>query len=92
MGIVYFSQVIGLKTYFYEYLNCTYYIYAIQLEILQSSAQGIAKNIPDWVLAKYFDPEAERQRPLIHDYQQTENQQMRCMDNTKLIDSIELYL
>ena len=48
--------------------------------------------MPDWVLAKYFDPEAERQRVLIHDYQQTENQKMRSMDNTKLVDSIELSL
>ena len=32
--------------------------------------------MPDWVLAKYFDPEAERQRVLIHDYQQTENQKL----------------
>ncbi len=48
--------------------------------------------MPDWVLAKYFDPEAERQRLLIHDYQQTENQQMQSMDNTKLVDSIELPL
>ena len=38
-----------------------------------------AENMPDWVVAKYFDPEAERHRLLIHDYQQTEIQQMRCM-------------
>lgn len=31
-----------------------------------------ASNMPDWVVAKYFDPEAERQRLAIHDYQQTE--------------------
>ena len=29
----------------------------------------------------YFDPEVERQRLLIHDYQQTEIQSMRNMDN-----------
>jgi hypothetical protein len=51
-----------------------------------------AENLPDWVVAKSFDPEAERQRLLVHDYQQTENQQMRCMDNTKLVDSVELPL
>ena len=50
------------------------------------------ENMPDWVLAKYFDPEAERQRLLVHDYQQTEIQQMRAMDNTKLVDSIQLDL
>ena len=51
-----------------------------------------AEIMPDWVVAKYFDPEAERQRLLVHDYQQTENQKMRCMDNTKLVDSLELPL
>ena len=30
-----------------------------------------AENMPDWVVAKYFDPEAERHRLLTHDYQQT---------------------
>ena len=29
---------------------------------------------------------------MVHDYQQTELEQMRCMDNTKLVDSIELPL
>ena len=51
-----------------------------------------AENMPDWVRAKYFDPEAERQRLLIHDYQHTEIEQMRSMDNTKLVDSIQLDL
>ena len=51
-----------------------------------------AENMPSWALSKYFGPEAERQRLLIHDYQQTENQQITCMDNTKLVDSIELPL
>ena len=59
------------------------------LSILSKSC---AKNIPDWVLAKYFDPKAERQRLLVHDYQQTEIQQMRSMNNTKLVDSIQLDL
>ena len=59
------------------------------LSILSKSS---AKNMPDWVLDKYFDPKAERQRLLVHDYQQTEIQQMRSMDNTKLVDSIQLDL
>ena len=59
---------------------------------LSNLSKTYVENMPDWVLAKYFDPEAERQRLLIHDYQQTENQQMRSMDNTKLVDSIELSL
>ena len=29
--------------------------------------------MPDLVLAKYYDPKAERQRLLVHDYQQTQN-------------------
>ena len=41
---------------------------------------------------EYFDPEAEKQRVAIHDYQQTELKEMRCMDNTKLVDSLQLPL
>ena len=48
-----------------------------------------AENMPDWVVAKYFDPASERQRLVIHDYQQTEIQKMRCMDGCKLVDCIE---
>ena len=59
---------------------------------LSSLSKMHAENMPDWVLVKYFNPEAERQRLLVHDYQQTENQQMRSMDNTKLVDSIKLPL
>lgn len=55
-------------------------------------SQTYASNMPDWVLAKYFDPEAERQRLVLHDYQQTEVRKMRCMDNTKLVDSLDLPL
>jgi hypothetical protein len=51
-----------------------------------------AENMPDWVVSKYFDPEAERHRLLVHDYQKTEIQQMRSIKNTKLVDSIELPL
>ena len=51
-----------------------------------------AECMPDWVVAKYFNPESERQRLVVHDYQQTELEQMRRMDNTKLVDSIELSL
>ncbi len=40
-------------------------------------SQTYATNMPDWVLAKYFDPEAERQRLVLHDYQQTEIREMR---------------
>ena len=59
---------------------------------MDNLSKTYAETMPDWVVAKYFDPEAERQRLLVHDYQQTENQQMRCMNNTKLVDSLELPL
>ena len=36
-----------------------------------------AENMPDWVVAKYFDPASERQRLVIHGYQQTEIQTQR---------------
>ena len=55
-------------------------------------SKSFAENMPDWVVAKYFDPECERQRLLVHDYQQTEIKSMRCMDNTKLVDSLALEL
>ena len=55
-------------------------------------SQTYAANMPDWVLAKYFNPQAEQQRLLLHDYQQTEISKMRCMENTKLIDSLKLPL
>ena len=55
-------------------------------------SQSYVSNMPDWLLAKYFDPEAERCRLLQHDYQQTEIQRMTCMDDTKLIDSLHLPL
>ena len=48
--------------------------------------------MPDWVTAKYFDPEAERHRLLTHDYQQADIYHTRCMENTKLVDSIQLPL
>lgn len=44
------------------------------------------------MVAKYFDPEEQRHRLAVHDYQQTEVSQMRKMDNCKLVDCIELPL
>ena len=55
-------------------------------------SKSYAQAMPDWVTAKYFDPEAERQRLLIHDYQQTELKKMRSMDDTKLVDCMEMPL
>ena len=59
---------------------------------MDNLSKTYAETMPDWVVAKYFEPEAERQRLLVHDYQQTENQQMRCMNNTKHVDGLELPL
>eukprot|EP00794_Sanderia_malayensis_P002399 gene2399-2763_t len=42
--------------------------------------------------AKFFDPESEKHRLMIHDYQQQEMKQLRSMDNCKLVDSIEMPL
>ena len=61
-------------------------------ENMSNFSKTYASNMPDWVVAKYFDPEAERHRLAIHDYQQTEIRQMRCMDNIKLVDSLKLPL
>ena len=63
-------------------------VYANMADLTQS----YATIMPDWVVSKYFDQEAERHRLLLHDYQQTEIQEMRSMDNTKLIDSLHISL
>ena len=55
-------------------------------------SQTYASKMPDLVVVKYFDPEEERERIAIHDYQQTEILEMRRMDNTKLVDSLKLPL
>lgn len=44
-----------------------------------------SESMPGWVVAKYFSPESEHQRLVVPDYQQTELEDMRRMDNTKLI-------
>ena len=59
---------------------------------MSTISQTYASKMPDWVVAKYFDPEEERKRIAIHDYQQTEIREMRRMDNTKLVDSLKLPL
>ena len=59
---------------------------------LHKISKTYSENMPDWVVAKDFSPESERQRLVTHDYQQTELEGMRCMDDTKLVDSIEMPL
>ena len=64
----------------------------IIVEHMSTCSQTYASTMPDWAVAQYFDPEVEKQRVAIHDYQQTELREMRCMDNTKLVDSLQLHL
>eukprot|EP00112_Aurelia_sp_Birch-Aquarium-sp1_P025550 Seg855.2 transcript_id=Seg855.2/GoldUCD/mRNA.D3Y31 product="hypothetical protein" protein_id=Seg855.2/GoldUCD/D3Y31 len=52
-------------------------------------SKSYAQVMPDWMVSKYFDPEAQRNRLVVHDYQQTEVRTMRCMDHCKLVDCIE---
>ena len=59
-------------------------------ENMTSLSKSYACAMPDWARAKYFDPEAERNRVAIHDYQQTEIRKLRCMDNCNLSDTINL--
>jgi hypothetical protein len=35
---------------------------------MSTISQIYASKMPDWAVAKYFDPEAEKQRVGIHDY------------------------
>ena len=50
--------------------------------------------MPYWIRTAFFDPEMERLRVEVHDYQahQTETKSMRKMDGCRLIDEIELPL
>eukprot|EP00794_Sanderia_malayensis_P002757 gene2757-3187_t len=59
------------------------------IELLSKSYVNV---MPDWMRAKFFDPESEKHRLMIHDYQQQEMMQLRSMDNCKLVDSIEMPL
>lgn len=65
-------------------------------EVLTKSLPALSKTyaeqMPDWITAKYFNPESERRRLLIHDYQHSEIQDMRSMKHCKLVDCIELPL
>ena len=70
----------------------TEYLFKLVNSNMAGLSQSYATSMPDWVISKYFDPEAERHRLLLHDYQQTEIQTMRCMENTKLVDSLHLPL
>ena len=55
-------------------------------------SQTYVEIIPDWLQAKYFDPESQRNCLLAHDYQQHQIRGMRSMENCKLVDCVELPL
>ena len=55
-------------------------------------SKSYAQEMPDLVTAQYFDQAAERQRLLVHDYQQTEIRTLRSMENIKLMDCLEIPL
>ena len=59
---------------------------------LTKLAKSYVEVMPDWLQAKFFDPESERYRLLAHDYQQHEILKMRSMENCKLVDCVELPL
>ena len=55
-------------------------------------AKSYVEVMPDWLQAKFFDPESQRYRLLAHDYQQHEILKMRSMEECKLVDCVELSL
>eukprot|EP00794_Sanderia_malayensis_P021242 gene21242-23317_t len=55
-------------------------------------SKSYVQDMPDWITAKYFDPNQERQRLLVNDYQQTELRNMRSMNDTKLVHCLEILL
>ena len=59
---------------------------------LPTLSRTYAEKMPDWITAKYFNPEFERRRLLIHDYRHSEIQDMRSMKHCKLVDCIEMPL
>ena len=72
---------------------------AVLESLLQRCTSSLSKThvdiMPDWVQAKFFDPESQRSRLLVHDCKQREIQDiqaMRTMANCKLVDCIKLPL
>ena len=68
------------------------YLFILVNRNMAGLSQSYTTNMLDLVIAKYFDPEAGRHRLILHDYQHPEIQKMRCMENTKLVDSLHLPL
>ena len=68
------------------------YLHKLIFNNMSSLSKSYAQEMPDLVTAQYFDQVAERQRLLVHDYQQTEIRKLRSMENTKLVDCLEIPL
>ena len=60
-------------------------------ENLPNLLSSFATIMPYWVKSSFFNPEFERSRLEIHDYQQdqTSTKSLRKMENCKLVDEIE---
>ena len=66
---------------------------ALLKEKMPFLSTSFAEYMPDWIRKRFFNPESERNRLALHDYQEYEKiRLMRSMENTMLIDSIELPL
>ena len=60
---------------------------------MSSIADTYASVMPPWIRAAFFDPETERHRVSIHDYQEQQSvRSMRKMVNCRLIDELEIRL
>ena len=66
---------------------------ALLKEKMPFLSMSFAEYMPAWIRKRFLDPEYERNRLALHDYQEYEKiRLMRSMENTMLIDSIELPL
>ena len=59
---------------------------------MKQLSKTYVNDMPDWLETKFFDPESQRHRLLVHNYQQQEMREMRSMAGCKLVDCIELPL
>ncbi|XP_065071763.1 uncharacterized protein LOC135696323 [Rhopilema esculentum] len=62
-------------------------------ENMYKASSTFASTMPLWITAEFFDPEKERKRLEIHDYQAMQQRRdMRRMQQCKLLDELELPL
>eukprot|EP00112_Aurelia_sp_Birch-Aquarium-sp1_P009220 Seg2038.8 transcript_id=Seg2038.8/GoldUCD/mRNA.D3Y31 product="hypothetical protein" protein_id=Seg2038.8/GoldUCD/D3Y31 len=50
---------------------------------MKKLSKTYVSDMPDWLNTKCFDPESQRHRILVHDYQQQEMRELRSMDGCK---------